>query len=183
MGQAGVGCDELAAELYDGLGPVRRAMLLNLFVKMKATTVATKVVWDYIRELDKVEVDRVYAYVCPDLLGDVEGEATCNRRWQKVWGGLHDAPKGYGREVSAKTKDDKGNLQVTLFKHRAAWSTATQVDADIDLEGRWWKHVGEALRNHLTGSKTHPGIVYQVLLRYQGLEPHPDFEVSGLLKR
>ena len=52
------------------------------------------------------------------------------------------------------------------------------MDADVDVEGLWHRHLREVLRNRLTGNKTHPGSVYQVLRWYQNIEPHRDFRVG-----
>ena len=171
-----------AAMLYCRLESIQRATLLNLFVKLYAVTISGRSIWRYVKEIDGIEADRLYAYVHPDLVDAVEGAAASSSCWNRVCGVLHPAPEGYKRDLSAKTKEPKGNLQVTLFSHcRPGW-IATRVDADIDLEGRWLAHSGEAIRNHLTGAKTHPGIVYQILRRYQDIRPHWGFEISHRLR-
>ena len=181
--EAAVACDERAATLYRLLEPVQRAALLNLFVKMRAASVAARNVWDYVRELDRVEADRVHAYVCRHLVADIRAEMEGDNGWREVLGWLHEAPRNYRRALSAKTGDVKGNLQVTVFIHRRSEWNATQMDADIDLEGSWHRHLWEVLRNHVTGNKTHQGMVYQVLMwPPQRVEPHRHFQISHLLR-
>lgn len=173
---ANIASDVDAARLYGQLEPAQRATLLNLFVKMYAVTISSYSVWKYVKEVTAIEEDRLYAHVYRQLLSATEWAIARSPCWSRVCGWLHDPPKGYERKLSAKTKEKKGNLQLTLFQHRRR--EHIQVDADVDLEGLWHTHLGEVLRNRRTGNKTHPGIVYQLLRWYQNIEPHREFEVA-----
>ena len=179
---ANVAPDVHAQMVYRQLDATQRATLLNLFVKMYAATLfSTYSVWQYVREVARIDVDRVHVHVWPELLATTKW-AVGRPCWREVCGVLHDPlDENYELRISAKTEERKGNLQLTLFRHRNG--RCTQVDADIDLEGLWHTHFREVVRNWRTGKRTQPGIVYQVLRWYQNLEPHRGFEVGHFVAK
>jgi len=62
--------------------------------------------------------------------------------------------------------DAFGNLQLTFFE------SGTRCVADIDIDdAAGLRHVFQVMRNHLTGSPTHPYNIHQILIKHQHLDP------------
>ena len=83
----------------------------------------------------------------------------------QVPGSLHHPhDKGFKLVESFKTAHRVPVLQVTLWKRGDEWAA----ELDIDLTSGI-KHWGEVARNHLTGGKTNPYLVNQLLAWYWGI--------------
>ena len=91
----------------------------------------------------------------------------------EVPGTLHHPPlalkgkqpnKGFNLVKSFKTTHRIPVLQVTLWKLRDKW--LAELDIDLTSGVRHWK---EVVRNHLTGGKTNPYLVNQLLAWYWGI--------------
>ena len=106
--RAHLASDVDAAMLYCQLEAAQRAALLNLFVKMYAVTISTHSVWNYVKEVAGIEVDRIHVHVFRQLLSATEWVVARSPCWNRVCGWLHDPPENYRRILSAKTKREKG---------------------------------------------------------------------------
>jgi hypothetical protein len=156
--------------LYDTLGDIPRAGLLNLAAKMGATALLDgSTVLDHVQSLYRVRGDRVFANVANGLR-DLVRTAADARRFAKVDGSLHHPPDGFTRVDSYKTVPDKyGNLQVTFFASVAA-PLRFKVDIDID-DAAGIEHVFQVIGHWISGEGTHPYDIHEILLAYQGLDP------------
>ncbi|HWP43138.1 MAG TPA: hypothetical protein VNO14_07890, partial [Blastocatellia bacterium] len=77
-------------------------------------------------------------------------------------------PAEYGvaksRMFSTKSKEDKGNLQLTLGPGKDAEGKDVLVlDADIDEEGRLIPHLASVFKHKVTGKGTHPHDIHEYL--------------------
>jgi hypothetical protein len=81
--------------------------------------------------------------------------------FKTVNGSLHKPLPGYLRMESYKTLDAHANLQVTLMRKPDANEWAADIDID---EAAGIEHGFEVLRNRLTGGKTNPYLVRELLL-------------------
>ena len=162
-----LGFDGLSGEaLYAGLDDLRRAGMLNILAKCRQTPVAgTGVVFDQIRELRELRQDRFFAVV-PQALREHVKNGLASGLFQEVSGALHRPPDGFSPAGSYKTDDRYGNLQLTFFASPEEWL------ADIDIDdANGLEHVFQVLRNHITGSPTHPYHIHDILLRHQEIDP------------
>lgn len=141
--------------LYDALGPLRKACILNLAWKAGHSTSAR--ISRYVRALHVLRQDRCFATVDPAIHA-----AMCHdERFVPVDGSLHATPPGYRRHSSFKTLDSHANLQVTLMVH----PTTGHMVADVDIDERSGiAHGTEVIRNTITGNKTHPYLIRELLL-------------------
>lgn len=164
------------ADLYDALNarPRVKACLLNLVAK--ASHGSADRIARFIRAPRILEQDRCFAEVDPDL------EAFLHRsdRYTPAESALHKAPEGFERGLSFKSRDDHGNIQVTLMKERRG--NAVWADIDID-EASGFQHGLEVVRNAVTDGRTDPFLIRDILLRTefaQGpLDPGYDFVFEG----
>jgi len=145
------------------VGPPRRdAVRANIEAKLRHTVVGGSPLFDLVTEEISVRKDRVFYQVSAEMANVLERTGAVGA----VSGSLHDPPAGFESVASYKTPDDRGNLQITLFRRGNRW----RADVDID-EAAGIRHGFEVLRNHLTGHKTHPYDVHQILVWYQGIDP------------
>jgi len=152
-------------ELYDALGDEAKAGLLNIAKKSLATPFTNgDDLLPHVTLLDALG-DRCFVEVPPGLrdqmLAFVDGDL-----FRPVDGALHTAPAGFQPAGSFKSLDAFGNLQLTFFKSGARW----RADVDID-DAAGLGHVFQVVRNHLTGSPTHPFNIHQILVAHQHLDP------------
>ena len=155
----------------------RVACLLNLYAKMKRTSVdegSDMTAWDVVDQIFSIEQDRIFATVNPDLqMADVLGRLAGSAGFKEYDSWTHDIepPKGYKKsDKTYKTADDCGSLQLT-FSHREGEGDGSEwvVDADID-EKTGAGHWKEVIYHWVTGAKTNPYAVHQ-LLCLQGVRP------------
>lgn len=147
----------VGADLYDQLGPLRKACLLNLAVKTsdKATT--------------------------GDCLGAIGGVMVCrqDRFFARVDGGLperlrksplfksapetlHEPLPGFVMaEGSFKSRDAHANLQVTFMRESATGDLAADIDID---ESSGIQHGLEVIRNATFRNRTNPYLIREFLL-------------------
>lgn len=155
--------------LYEELGPLQKAGLLNVWTKMVHTPLAEgKGASHYVESLYRIRGDRIFANVSLSLR-DLVKTATAAGFFEPADSGLHTPPAGFAQAGSYKSKDGYGNLQLTFF---AATSPPLRfkLDADID-DANGIAHVFQVLRNWLTASESHPYDIHQILVRHQGLDP------------
>jgi hypothetical protein len=151
--------------LYQGLDDIRRAGLLNVLAKSSRTPLTGGgVVIEFLRKLLRIEGDRSFASVAPDLCSKIKSSVTAGT-FTEVSGALHQF-QDYSCAGSYKTVDSYGNLQLTFFRKDENWV----VDVDID-DAAGLGHVFQVVRNGLTGRPTHPYNIHDILVRYQEIDP------------
>jgi hypothetical protein len=155
--------------LYNALDDIRRAGVLNIARKTMATRMhADKTVLSLIREIRELRGDRFFAFVEKELREEVKHN-TNSGLFHEVDGSLHHLPaqfEAFERAGSFKTSDHFGNLQLTFFMR----GDECVADIDIDDAGGL-AHIFQVLRNHFTGSPTHPYNIHQILMQHQRLDP------------
>ncbi|HJS75604.1 MAG TPA: hypothetical protein VJ921_15025 [Vicinamibacteria bacterium] len=155
--------------LYDGLGPLMKAGLLNVWTKMGHTLLPEGLAAsNYVESFYRVRGDRFFANVSRSFR-DVVKTATAAGLFESVDGSLHTPPDGFGPAGSFKSKDGYGNLQLTFFSS-ASTPLAFKLDADID-DANGIEHVFQVLDHWITDSETHPYDIHQILMKHQGLDP------------
>jgi hypothetical protein len=157
--------------LYEApqLSDVARAGLLNVLAKMAATPLPDgSVVLDHVQSLFRIRGDRLFGDVALGLR-DLVKTAVDEKRFKPADDSLHAPPPGFDRAGSFKTLDLYGNLQVTFFSSLAP-PLRFKADVDID-DAAGLEHAFQVLGHWLTGEKTHPYDIQQILLFHQGLDP------------
>lgn len=159
-------------ELYKAMDGVRKAGLLNIVAKSRATPLTNaKTVLPYIERLREIRGDRFFAQVSKELPAEAR-HSVSDGLFCMVSGALHPAPAGYHEDASFKTEDRYGNLQLTFF------TNGTDYLADIDIDdAAGLEHVFQVLRNALTGRRTHPYDIHEILVAYQHIDPGYRFVV------
>jgi hypothetical protein len=161
--------DQNGRALYDDLGPLQKAGLLNVWTKMAHTLLAEdQRASHYIESLYRVRGDRFFANVNLSFR-DLIKTATAAGMFEIVDGTLHTPPDGFDPAGSFKSKDGYGNLQLTFFASTSS-PLRFKLDADID-DANGIGHVFQVLRNWLNDSETHPYDIHQILVQHQGLDP------------
>jgi hypothetical protein len=152
--------------LYSALDDIRRAGLLNIVAKTRLTTLPIgRSVLSFITKLTELRGDRFFAAV-PKELREETKNAIAAGLFVEADGLLHRPPDGFTRAGSYKTTDPFGNLQLTFFANADEWV------ADIDVDdAAGFGHIGQVVRNKLTGQPTHPFDIHQILLHHQQLDP------------
>jgi hypothetical protein len=163
------------ADLYTKLDDIRRAGLLNITAKCRATPLANgKTVLGYIHVLHELRGDRFFAAVPKELREEVKHSVT-DGLFHEADQSLHHAPTGFDGFSSAgsfKTGEPAGNVQLSFFMK----GDECLVDIDIDDAGGLG-HVFQVLRNTLTGRPTHPFDIHEILVFRQKLDPGYAFNV------
>jgi hypothetical protein len=80
---------------------------------------------------------------------------------------LHAPLSGYQLEDSFKSRDAHANLQVTFMRHKQSGELAADVDID---EAAGIEHGREVIRNAITGGRTNPYLVRELLLLFDPVE-------------
>jgi hypothetical protein len=159
--------------LYDGLDDIRRAGLLNIAAKTRATLLTNeRTVLSYIEELREIRGDRFFATV-PKELREETKNSVAEGLFHKADSSLHHPPAGFTDAGSFKTPDHYGNLQLTFFMNDAGDCVA---DIDID-DAAGIEHVFQVLRNKLSGNPTHPYNIHEILVGYQHNDPGYTFQI------
>ncbi|MEO8436016.1 MAG: hypothetical protein ABI596_14035 [Pyrinomonadaceae bacterium] len=162
--------------LYDALDDIRRAGVLNIARKTLATRFSTdKTVLTLIKEIRELRGDRFFAFVEKGLREEVKHNVHSGL-FHKVDGQLHHLPGefiGFEPADSFKTDDHFGNLQLTFFMK----GDECVADIDIDDAGGLG-HIFQVLKNHFTGSPTHPYNIHEILLQHQHLDPGYRFNLT-----
>lgn len=162
-------------ELYLGVDNIRRAGMLNITAKCRATPLSNgKTVLPYIQVLHELRGDRFFA-TAPKELREETKNSVPDGLFQKADQSLHHPPagfEGFTEAGSFKTPDSYGNLQLSFFMK----GDACLVDIDID-DAAGLGHVFQVLRNTLTGRPTHPYDIHEILIYHQKLDPLYSFKV------
>ena len=161
-------------ELYDALDDIRRAGLLNVIAKTRATLLTNKrTVLSYIQELNEIRGDRFFALV-PRELREETKNSVAEGLFNPASDLLHHPPQGFTRAGSFKTPDRYGNLQLSFFMNDAGDCVA---DIDID-DANGIEHIFQVLGNLTSpGGQTHPYNIHQILVSYQHNDPGYSFQV------
>jgi hypothetical protein len=159
--------------LYDGLDDIRRAGLLNIAAKTRATLLTNeRTVLSYIQELREIRGDRFFASV-PKELREETKNSVAEGLFHPADSSLHHPPAGFSHAGSFKTPDHYGNLQLTFFMNDAGDCMA---DIDID-DAAGIEHVFQVVKNKLSGSPTHPYNIHEILVGYQHNDPGYSFQI------
>jgi hypothetical protein len=149
------------AALYDKLGGLRKACLLNIFAK--ARHVSADRAFRFLRSLRALHQDRLFCSAdaaMPEFLRRSE-------RFKSAPATLHEPLSGYQLEDSFKSKDAHANLQVTFMRHKQSGDLAADVDID---EAAGIEHGREVIRNSMTRGRTNPYLVRELLLLFDPVE-------------
>lgn len=159
--------------LYDELDDIRRAGLLNIAAKTRATLLTNeRTVLSYIEELREIRGDRFFATV-PKELREETKNSVAEGLFHAADSSLHHPPAGFTRAGSFKTPDHYGNLQLTFFMNDNGDCVA---DIDID-DAAGIEHVFQVLGNKLSGSPTHPYSIHEILVGFQHNDPGYSFQI------
>jgi hypothetical protein len=151
--------------LYEALSDENKAGLLN--IAKKSLTMPFKNGADLLHHITVLDIrgDRCFVDI-PLAVKDQMADLVEADTFRPVDGSLHDPPAGFTSAGSYKTPDAFGNLQMTFF------GSPDRSVADIDIDdAAGLGHVFQVLRNHITGSPTHPYNIHQILVRHQNLDP------------
>ncbi len=162
--------------LYNALDDIRRGGVLNIARKTLATRLSNqKSVLSLIREIRELRGDRFFAFVEKELREEVKNSVHTGL-FDEVSGSLHHLPAqfvGFTPAGSFKTDDHFGNLQLTFLMK------ADECVADIDIDDAGGLgHIFQVLKNHFTGSPTHPYNIHQILVKHQHLDPGYRFNLT-----
>jgi len=162
--------------LYDALDDIRRAGVLNVARKTLATRLNdTQSVLSLVREVREVRGDRFFAFVDRQLREETIHNVNTGL-FHEVPEILHGLPpqfEGFAHAKSFKTGERFGNLQLTFFRRGEEFVA----DIDIDDAGGLG-HIFQVLRNHFTGSPTHPYNIHEILVQHQHLDPGYRFNLT-----
>jgi hypothetical protein len=159
-----------SAAAWKSLEGLAKAGLLNIYAKMQKDKADGKP--DLLPLIERVErprdvrQDRIFALVQPALLALLRAAPST---YQPVSGALHpfDPPWTPVVDGSFKTRDAAGNLQLTFAAHPDG-----RMLADIDLDDHAGiAHAADVLRHRITGKKTHPYDIHQILNYFQSCDP------------
>jgi hypothetical protein len=149
------------AALYDALGPMRKACLLNIFTK--ANHASSDACFRFLRSPAVLRQDRCFCSAdqgMPEFLRQSE-------RFKSAPNTLHDPLSGFTLEDSFKTRDPHANLQVTFMRHKQTGDLAADVDID---ESSGIEHGFEVIRNAVTGGRTNPYLIRELMLLVDPVE-------------
>lgn len=155
--------------LYQALDDIRKAGLLNLYAKMKATVFSGKRdVFSYVSAFTRLRGDRLFARVQKDLRDETKN-SIASGLFDEAPEHAHTPPPEYPlRAGSFKTGEKYGNLQLTFFSNPATLEFL--IDADID-DAQGIGHLFQVLGHVLSGGQTHPYDIHEILLEHQRVDP------------
>jgi hypothetical protein len=142
--------------LYNALGPLRKAGLLNLYTKAKHGSASGVARFLDGQTLLVLRQDRFFSTIDPGV------EKVLNDRdiFKSAPNLLHKPLPGFELHDSFKTRDAHANLQVTLMRDTSNGSLAADIDID---ESSGIEHGFEVIRNTFKG-RTNPYLIRELLL-------------------
>jgi hypothetical protein len=143
------------AELYEQLGPLRKACLLNIAKKASHETTDNCLLG--IEDLLVCRQDRFFAFVNSALLTQVNDSP----RFKSAGNGLHPPLAGFSRGPSFKSRDAHANIQLTFMVHDATGRMAADIDID---ESSGIEHGLEVIHNAFFKKRTNPYLIREFLL-------------------
>ena len=157
--------------LYEAFDDIRRAGLLNIAAKTRATRLTNgKTVLPYIEKIIELRGDRFFAVVPKELREETKHSAA-EGIFRPVNSILHHPPEGFSHAGSYKTQDHYGNLQLTFFMN----SENCVADIDID-DAAGVEHIFQVVGNAV-GGPTHPYNIHEIIVAEQCLDPGYSFQV------
>jgi len=141
--------------LYDSLGPLRKAGLLNILKKASHATAA-----ECLPEIEALLVsrqDRLFAFVNAGL----EERANASPHYRSADSSLHHPLEGFTLKRSFKSRDAHANLQLTFMVDNATGRMAADIDID---ESTGIEHGTEVIHNGLFRSRTNPYLIREFML-------------------
>lgn len=162
-------------ELYGALDDIRKAGLMNIAAKSRATPLSNgRTVLGYLQVLHELRGDRFFATVPKELREETKNSVAADL-FHVADESRHHPPAGFDGFTNAgsfKTNDPHGNLQLSFFMK------GDECLADIDIDdAAGLGHVFQVLRNTLTGRPTHPFDIHEILVFRQKLDPGYTFQV------
>jgi hypothetical protein len=167
---------------YDNVDPGDRstvnakACLLNVAAKLrtlKEPTLGRKPWLGFVERILEIGRERVIALVDPEMLTRVKAihsQIDQFEDYKRTPVGDHskNIPAGFSfaksAMISIKTKEDNGNLQLTLTPATNSDGTeVTLLDTDIDENGKLMAHLGDLFKHKFTGG-THPFDIHEYLI-------------------
>jgi hypothetical protein len=149
------------AELYDQLGPLRKACLLNIV--RKAGHASSDKCFRFVQAPRVLRQDRCFCNVEAGMQKFLEK----SERFRSVPDKLHEPLDGFQLENSFKSRDPHANLQVTFMRHTRTGELAADIDID---EAAGIEHGFEVIRNSVKRSRTNPYLVRELLLLVDPVE-------------
>jgi hypothetical protein len=142
--------------LYQQMGPLRKACLLNIVTKAADGATAANCLPAF-RELLIVRQDRLFARVAPEM----PEQLRLSPLFKSAPGALHQPPPGFSPPIeSFKSKDAHANLQVTFMTELASGQLAADIDID---EASGIEHGFEVIRNATLNRRTNPYLIREFL--------------------
>jgi hypothetical protein len=169
-------------DAYDDVDPGDRATvnakasLLNVAAKLrtlKEPTLGRKPWLGFVKRILEISRERVIASVDPEMLTrvkEIHNDIDQFEDYKKTPVGDHakNIPAGFAfaksAMISIKTKEENGNVQLTLTPATDSDGTAvTLLDADIDENGKLMAHLADLFKHKFTGG-THPFDIHEYLI-------------------
>jgi hypothetical protein len=147
--------------LYDAMGPLRKACLLNIFAKTKHGS--TGRCFRFLQSLAVLRQDRCFCNVDPAMPEFLRKSDFFKSAPQT----LHKPLKDFVIEDSFKSTDAHANLQVTFMRHQSNGTLAADIDID---EATGIEHGFEVIRNTLTRGRTNPYLIRELMLLVDPIE-------------
>jgi hypothetical protein len=141
--------------LYNKLGPLRKACLLNIAKKASHETTDNCLLG--IEDLLVCRQDRFFAFVNSALLPQLNDSP----RFNSAGNGLHPPLAGFSRGPSFKSRDPHANIQLTFMVQDATGRMAADIDID---ESSGIKHGLEVIHNAVFKKRTNPYLIREFLL-------------------
>ena len=149
---------------YDAYAKLEKGCLFNLHAKMQAQKVAGgESVFSFVESVIDVKEDRIFCRVKPELVQRTRDHET---GFGAASGTLHEFD-GHAATASFKTHEKVGNLQLTFFEID---DSRVVLDADLD-DHQGIQHAFDVIRHKLTGGKTNPFDIHQILIHFHHIHP------------
>jgi len=168
-------------EVYDGIDPAERAAanakacLLNLFAKLdaeKEPVFGRKPWFRFVTDVLVIDRERLVALADEEMfarVSEIHKKIDQFSDYKRTPSGDHNKniPPGFTFKkadmVSIKTKEENGNLQLTVTPATdASGANVTIVDTDIDENGKLMAHLADLFKHKFTGG-THPFDIHEYL--------------------
>jgi hypothetical protein len=162
--------DLSGSTLYERMGPLRQACLLNIATKAGDPDTAGQCLRE-LRGLLIVRQDRLFAKVAPGLIDLVQKGVM----FKSAPGALHEPPPGFAMTgMSVKSRDAHANLQITFMTDVATGELAADIDID---ESSGIEHGFEVIHNALFRKRTNPYLIREFLnaADFSGHSLSPDY--------
>lgn len=154
---------EVPGLTWNALGDLQRAGFLNIYRKAQATPTEEGAVADLLVGVREVRQDRVFFQVETGSERIIHS-ASNSGLFERSPSALHEPPPGYSSGWSYKSLEAHGNLQISFFR-----GDPPLADIDVDENENGLAHLFDVIRHHVTGQRTHPVDIHQILRFHQDL--------------